>query len=95
MSLVLQSQDASIKRKLFLVKGDYETCHIQIEGTQERLPAIAIGPDLYSFFKTIKNRDKALDVLGKLYDNGSDAVITEAPKAYVIWILEEEASRLN
>jgi hypothetical protein len=95
MSLVLQSPQSSVKRKLFLTKGDYETCHIQLEGTQERLPAIAIGSHLYSFFKTLKDREKALDMLAKLYDKGSDAMITETPKAYAIWILEEEASRLN
>ncbi|WP_404789946.1 hypothetical protein [Altericista sp. CCNU0014] len=95
MGLVLQSQDSALKHKLFLTKDDYETCHIQIDGTQEKLPAIALGSNLYSFFKTIKDRDKALDILGKLYDNGNDAAITQTPKAYAIWILEEEASRLN
>jgi hypothetical protein len=93
MSLVLQSPTSAIRRKLFLSREDYQTCHIQIQDTQERLAAIAIGPQFYSFFKTLTNRDKALDVVGRLYDNGNDAVITQTPKAYVIWILEPEAAR--
>jgi hypothetical protein len=95
MSLVLQSPGSAIKRKLFLAREDYQTCHIQIQDTQERLAAIAVGPQLFSFFKTITNRDKALDIVGRLYDNGNDALITQTPKAYIIWILEPEATRIN
>jgi hypothetical protein len=95
MSLALQSPSSTIKRKLFLAKEDYQTCHIQIQDTQERLAAIAIGPQLYSFFKTLTNRDKALDIIGRLYDSGHDALITQTPKAYAIWILEPEATRIK
>jgi hypothetical protein len=95
MSMLVQPQQSFVKRKLFLTKGDYETCHIQLSDTQEKLAAIAIGPDLYSFFKTLRDRDKALDILARLYDSGNDAVIVQTPKTYSIWILEEASSRLN
>lgn len=95
MSVLLQSQPSFVKRKLFLTKGDYETCHIQLNDTQEKLAAIAIGSSLYSFFKTLPDRDKALDILARLYDSGNDAVITQTPKTYALWILEKEALRLN
>ena len=95
MNLLLQSPGSAIKRKLFLERTDYKTCHIQIQDTQERLAAIAIGPRLYSFFKTLTNRDKALDIVGRLYDNGHDALITQTPKAFAIWILEPEAARIQ
>lgn len=95
MSLVLQSPRSAIKRKLFLDREDYQTCHIQIQDTQEKLAAIAIGPEFYSFFKTLTNRDKALDIVGRLYDNGNDALITQSSKAYAIWILEPEAARIK
>jgi hypothetical protein len=95
MSLVLQSHEPAMKRKLFLTKEDYQTCHIQIGDTQERLAAIAVGFQLYSFFKTVSDRNKALDIVGRLYDNGNDGVITQTPKAYAIWTLESDASRLN
>jgi hypothetical protein len=95
MSLVLQSPSSAITRKLFLAREDYQTCHIQIQDTQERIAAIAIGSQFFSFFKTLTNRDKALDVVGRLYDNGHDALITQTPKAYAIWILEPEAARVK
>jgi hypothetical protein len=83
---------ASVKRKLFLQKGEYQTCHICLDDTQEHIAAITVNQQFYSFFKTVRDRDKALDILGKLYDSGSDAIITQAPKAYAIWILENDAS---
>lgn len=83
---------APIKRKLFLQKGEYQTCHICLNDTQEHIAAITMDQKFYSFFKTVRDRDKALDILGKLYDSGSDAIITQAPKAYAIWTLEENTS---
>jgi hypothetical protein len=83
---------APIKRKLFLQKGEYQTCHICFDDTQEHIAAITVNQKFYSFFKTVRDRDKALDTLGRLYDSGSDAIITQAPKAYAIWILENDAS---
>jgi hypothetical protein len=82
---------SSVKRTLFLQKGQYQTCHICLKDTQEHLAAISVDRKLYSFFKTVRDRDKALDILCRLYDTGSDAVITQTPKSYAIWILEEEA----
>ncbi len=92
MSLMVQSPPTSAKRKLFLQKGDYKPCHILLHDSQERLAAIAVGQNYYSFFRTLSDRDKALDMLAKLYDKGEDAVIVQAPKAYAIWILETEAT---
>jgi hypothetical protein len=92
MSLMVQSSEAIVKRKLFLQKGDYISCHIQLNDTQERLAAITIGEQVYSFFWTLNDRDKALDMLGKLYDKGRDAVIVQSPKAYSIWVLEADAA---
>jgi alpha-galactosidase/6-phospho-beta-glucosidase family protein len=83
--------EAPVKRKLFLQKGEYQTCHMFLEETQERLAAIIVGQNHYTFFKTVRDRNKALDILAKLYDNGSDAVIVQAPKAYAIWVLEPES----
>jgi hypothetical protein len=85
----------SVKRKLFLQKGEYQTCHICLNDTQEHLAAINVNQKLYSFFKTVRDRDKALDILGKLFDSSSDAIITQAPKTYAVWILENDASLIE
>ena len=96
MSMTTCAPLASSKmRRLFLQKGEYSTCHILINDTRERLAGIEFKGQLYSFFKTIKDREKALDVMGKLYDSGNDGIITETPKTYAIWILEKNASSLK
>jgi hypothetical protein len=82
---------ALAKRKLFLSKGEYQTCHVFVEGTQERLPAITVSQKHYSFFRTERDRERALDILVKLFDKGSDAIITQLPKAYAIWVFEPDA----
>lgn len=79
-------------RKLFLSRDEYRTCHVRVADMEERLPAIALNGQFYSFFKSVADREKALDVLGKLFDNGDKAVITLGAKAYTIWVLEASAS---
>lgn len=83
--------NTSAKRKLFLQKGDYKTCHVLLKETQEHIAAITLDQQYYTFFRTVSDRNKALDLLAKLYDKDSDAIITQAPKAYTVWILETEA----
>jgi hypothetical protein len=92
LSIIGGQGPTMIGRKLFLQKGDYQTCHIFLPDTQERLAAIKLNQMVFSFFKTVRDREKALDIVGKLYDSGNDAVIVEAPKAYSVWVLEEDAA---
>ncbi|MGB7416885.1 MAG: hypothetical protein WA902_22005 [Thermosynechococcaceae cyanobacterium] len=94
MNLVLSAPNGAAE-KPFLRKGDYRTCHIQLLDTQERVAAISFGSKLYSYFTAITVREKALKVLGKLEARGDDAVITQTPKAFILWTLEEEAVPLN
>jgi hypothetical protein len=82
------------KRKLFLDREDYQTCHIQLPDDEGRLAAIAIQDKLFSLFKIVSDRNKALDILARLYDSGSNAAITEIPKGFSIWIEEPTATRI-
>ncbi|HEY9827423.1 MAG TPA: hypothetical protein V6D19_18440 [Stenomitos sp.] len=86
---------ASLPSKLILSKGEYKTCRIKVKDAQETFPAIALSQQFYSFFRVAKDRDKALNMLSKLFDNGHRAVITQTPKAYAIWVLETEAMPLG
>jgi hypothetical protein len=83
----------SVGRQLFLSAGQYRTCHIQVPDILERLPAVNVNEQFYSYFKTVKDREKALDVMEKLFDSGDDAVITIAKKGYSIWVQEANATR--
>lgn len=82
------------KRKLFLDREDYQTCHIQLPDDEGRLAAIAIQDKLFSLFKIVSDRNKALDILARLYDAGDNAAITEIPKGFSIWIEEPTATRI-
>jgi hypothetical protein len=83
------------KRKLFLDRTEYQTCHVQLSDTEERLAAIAVQEKLFSLFKIVDDREKALDILARLYDGGSNAAITEIPKGFSIWIEEPTATRIS
>jgi hypothetical protein len=87
-----QVQTKSVGRLLFLSAGQYRTCHIQVPDILERLPAVKVAEQYYSYFKTVKDREKALDVMEKLFDKGDTAVITSSKKGYSIWVLETNAS---
>jgi hypothetical protein len=81
--------------KLVLAKGDYQTCHIMLRDTEEKIAAVMVNDQYYSFFKTVKDRDKALEILRRLYDNGNAAIITQAARAYALWTLEESVICLS
>jgi hypothetical protein len=98
-SLMISSIPASIPivrarsgRRIFLDKTDYRTCHLQVPDIEERIPGVAFGTKLYSFFKVVDDREKALDVMAKLFDSGDDAVITQNPKGFAVWVLESTAT---
>ncbi len=82
---------AAPKRKLFLEKGEYRTCHVCVQETQERVAAITVSQKHYSFFRTERDRNRALDILVRLFDKDRDAVITQSSKAYAIWVWEPDA----
>jgi hypothetical protein len=90
MSPVMQPPVAStLAQKLVLAKGEYQTCHILLPDTQEKVAAVMVNDQYYSFFKTVKDRDKALEILRRLYDNSNAAIITQAAQSYALWVLEE------
>jgi hypothetical protein len=82
-------------RRIFLSPGDFRTCHINVPDMEERLPGIHFSDKLFSFFKVVPDREKALDVMEKIFDNGDDAVITQTRKGFVIWVFEPSASMVK
>ncbi len=78
-------------RTLFLQLGQYRSCHIRVPDLLDRLPAVVVEGKFHSFLKAVKDRNKALDIVAKLYDQGDEAVITQTAKSYAIWVLEPNA----
>lgn len=88
----MSEQDSGTRsRKLFLQPGQYHTCHIRVPDMTERLPAVVVEGQFYSFLRAISDREKALDILARLFDSGDEAVITQNRKSYAIWVLEPTA----
>lgn len=70
----------------------YQTCRITVPHLKQRLFAILINNEYYSFFRVEKTQEKVLEIMVKLGDLGEKIAITQTEKGYVIWNLEPEAS---
>jgi len=91
MQPTILSSNRAPQDNLFLLSGEYRTCHICVPDSDERMPAILVNRQYYSFFKSVKERVKALNMTVKLQEKGNDALIVKTPKGYSIWILEPTA----
>ncbi len=72
-------------------RSHYRSCHIQVPDESDRLAAIQVGDQYYSFFKVVKERQKTLQMAARLVYKGDKVVITHVSKGDVIWILEPNA----
>lgn len=74
--------------KLLAQRDDYTTCHIHVPGDSHRLPAIALDGNFYSFFRSLEDPAKTLNLLLKLSAKGNQAVMTPTRRGYAIWAYE-------
>jgi hypothetical protein len=91
MQPTISSSSCGSQNNLFLSPGEYCTCHICVPDSDERMAAIIFNKQYYSFFKSVKDREKALSVVAKLQEKDNDALIVKTPKGYAIWVLEPTA----
>lgn len=70
----------------------YQTCRIKVPHLEQRLFAILVDDQYYSFFRAEKTKEKALEILAKLGHRLQKTVITKTEKGYVIWTLEPKVS---
>lgn len=69
----------------------YETCRIRVPHLERRLFAILWQGEYYSYLKTQKTKDKALEAVAKLNQSAEKSVITLTEQGYTIWVLQPEA----
>jgi hypothetical protein len=91
MQPMISSSKRDAQDNPFLSPGEYRTCHICVPDSEERLAAILVDRQYYSFFQSVKERVKALNVVAKLQEKGNNAAIVKTPKGYSIWVLESTA----
>lgn len=72
--------------------SQYQTCRIKVPHLKQRLFAIHVNGEFYSFFRTEKTKNKFLEAMTKLNHRVEKTVITKTEKGYVIWNFEPEVS---
>lgn len=70
--------------------SQYQICRVKVPRLKQRLFAILVNGEFYSFFRTEKTKNKLLEVMTKLNYRLEKAVITKTEKGYVIWNFEPE-----
>lgn len=85
-----QSGDLS-RCKILESRDQYRACHIRVPDSEERMAAIVLGDRYYSFFRLVKDSQKALQIAAKLVYRGDEVALTRTAKGDVIWIYESEA----
>ncbi|MBD2304314.1 hypothetical protein H6G17_02100 [Chroococcidiopsis sp. FACHB-1243] len=91
MQPTISSSNRNPQNSLFLSPGEFCTCHICVPDSNERMAAIMFNKQYYSFFKSVKDREKALSVVAKLQEKDNNALIVKTPKGYTLWVLEPTA----
>jgi sulfur transfer complex TusBCD TusB component (DsrH family) len=79
--------------KILTHRDQYDTCHITIPGEPDRLPAIALNGQFYSFFRSSGDLTTTLKLVMKLTQRGDAVVLTQTKVGHAIWLVEPEAQR--
>lgn len=69
---------------------EYQTCRIKVPHLKQRLFAIEVNGEYYSFFRALETKDQVIEVMAKLGSSVQKTAITKNPKTYVIWAWEPE-----
>jgi hypothetical protein len=85
------SQPSTMTPHLLESRSRYRSCHIVLNDTGERMPAIQFDGEYYSFFRSVPDKQRALELGSKLQNRGHAAVITKTPKGFVVWAYEQSA----
>jgi hypothetical protein len=78
--------------KILESRKQYQTCRINVPHLKQRLFAILVDDQYYSFFRAEKTKEKVLETMDKLSHRVQKTVITKTEKGYVIWAWEPEVS---
>ncbi|BAU14675.1 hypothetical protein LEP3755_52260 [Leptolyngbya sp. NIES-3755] len=92
MSFPSGAPSAELSRcKILESRDQYRACHVRVPDSEERMAAIVFGDRYYSFFRLVKDSQKALQIAAKLVYRGDEVALTRTVKGDVIWIYESEA----
>ncbi|MBE9102410.1 hypothetical protein IQ267_23500 [filamentous cyanobacterium LEGE 07170] len=86
-----RSQNSSDMPHVLESRDRYRPCHVVLSDTGERMPAIQFDGNYYSFFRSVAEKQRALELGYKLQSRGHSAVVTKTPKGFVVWVFEATA----
>ena len=69
----------------------YTPCHIRVPDGDQRLSAIYVDNQFYSFLKIVPEAHKALDVVMRLGKRDHSAAVTRTQRGYAVWAHEPGA----
>ncbi|MBD1913317.1 MULTISPECIES: hypothetical protein [unclassified Leptolyngbya] len=80
---------------ILLDRQQYRTCHVKVPDLEQRLSAIQLGDQFYSFFQVAPEARKAIALLTKLVYRNESTVLTKMPRGYGVWVEEPDAMRVG
>lgn len=89
--LKISEQRPAHPAKLLAQREDYSTCHIHVSGESQPLPAIALEGRFYSFFRSLSDAQKTVNLLVKLSIKGNQTAVTPTRQGYALWVYESAA----
>jgi hypothetical protein len=70
----------------------YHTCFIDLPGEDKPIAAIEVIGRYYSYARFCPDKEKAFETTSRLLDKDRLSMITTAPKGYIVWMLEPDAT---
>jgi len=81
----------AIECKFLFDRDLYTSCHVQVPDVGQRLSAVYVDNQFYSFFKVIASAQKALEIMARLGKRDDKMAITLTKQGYAIWTHEPNA----
>ncbi len=85
-----ESPARAIECKFLFDRDLYTPCHVQVPDLGQRLSAVYVDNQFYSFFKVISSAEKALEIVARLGKRDDKVAITLTKQGYVLWTHEPQ-----
>jgi hypothetical protein len=72
-------------------RNQYKPCHIRVPDVEQRLVAIKLDDQYYSFFAVTQDKPNIVKMIAKTKLTVEQIVITPTVKGYIVWVLESQA----
>jgi hypothetical protein len=72
-------------------RNQYKPCYIRVPDVEQRLVAIRLDDQYYSFFAVTQDKPNIVKMIAKTKLTVEQIVITPTVKGYIVWVLESQA----